>query len=178
MMGVAVMAVLLAAGVPSFQSIIASSRLATVTNSMVGTLALARTEAIRRGTRVTVCKSSDAAQCATTGDWRQGWIVFLDSTRTPTTARVDPGERIIASTEAIGNNMVIQGSGAVIAFVSYSSDGQTKLMNGSSQSGVVRVCNPSTAIADNRRARDIEINAVGRVASNRQTNVAATCPAP
>ncbi|MDO9434349.1 MAG: GspH/FimT family pseudopilin [Hydrogenophaga sp.] len=177
MVGVAIMAVLLVVGVPSFQSAIASNRLTSSTNDMVSALALARTEAIRRGVRVTVCKSANTTQCTTAGNWAQGWIIFVDTTRSTTNAAVDSGETILASNAATTTNIVMVGSGGVPNFVSFSADGQAKLMNGSAQSGVLRICSTSGALANNGRARDIAVAAAGRVATTTPSSVAATCPA-
>ncbi len=178
MVGVAIMAVLLMVGVPSFQSAVASSRLTTHTNDMVSTLAQARTEAIRRGTRVTVCKSANATQCATANAWTQGWIVFIDTTRATSDSTVDTGEAILSSAGTAAGNIAMVGNGNVVDFVSFAADGQAKLMNGASQSGVIRVCSTATFLDDTRRARDIEITAAGRVVTTTPATVTATCPAP
>lgn len=177
MVGVAIMAVLLMVGVPSFQSAVASSRLTTSTNDVVSALALARTEAIRRGTRVTVCKSANATACVTSGNWSQGWIIFIDTTRSTANATVDSGEVILASQAATTGNIVMVGSTGVPNFVSFASDGQAKLMNGTSQAGTLRVCSTAPALSDARRARDIAITASGRVTTTTPASVAATCPA-
>jgi len=177
MVGVAIMAILLMVGVPSFQSAVASSRLSTSTNDVVSALALARTEAIRRGTRVTVCKSANATGCTTAGNWAQGWIIFIDTTRSSADAAVDSGEVILSSHAAAPGNIVMAGSSGVPDFVSFASDGQAKLMNGASQAGTLRVCSTAAALADARRARDIAITASGRVSTTTPASVAATCPA-
>ena len=177
LVGVAIMAILLMVGVPSFQSAVASSRLTTSTNDLVSAMALARTEAIRRGTRVTVCKSANTAQCTTAGNWAQGWIIFVDTTRGSADASVDSGEAILSSNAATSRNIVMVGTVGVPNFVSFASDGQAKLMNGSSQAGVLRVCSTATALSDVRRARDIAITASGRVTTTTPNSVAATCPA-
>lgn len=177
MVGVAIMAILLAVGVPSFQSAVASSRLTTSTNDMVSALALARTEAIRRGTRVTVCKSANGTGCTTAGNWAQGWIIFIDTTRSSSDATVDSGEAILARQAAAPGNLVMAGSSGVPNFVSFAADGQAKLMSGASQAGVLRVCSTAPALGDARRARDIAITASGRVTTTTPASVAATCPA-
>ena len=177
MVGVAIMGILLMVGVPSFQSAVASSRLTTSTNDVVSALALARTEAIRRGARVTVCKSANATGCTTAGNWAQGWIIFIDTTRSAGDAAVDAGEVILASNAAASGNIVMAGSAGVTNFVSFASDGQARLMNGASQAGTLRVCSTATALADTRRARDIAITASGRVSTTTPASVAATCPA-
>lgn len=169
--------VLAALAAPSFQGAIASSRLKSRTNDLVGTLAAARSEAIRRGKRVTVCKSSDQKTCATTGDWEQGWIAFEDDTRASDPV-VDTGETILSVSQAMTSGTVIMGDSVVASYVSYAADGRAKLIAGGSQSGTLRICSTSTALTNDQRARDIQINAVGRTTSSTPAGIADTCPAP
>jgi type IV fimbrial biogenesis protein FimT len=81
MVGVAVLAIALAAGVPSMSEFIKNSRLSVQTNDLFASLHLARTEAIKRNARVTLCKSADAADCSTAAAtrWEIGWMVFADA---------------------------------------------------------------------------------------------------
>jgi len=65
--------VLLTVAVPSFQSFLLQSRLTGHTNDLVLALALAKSEAVKRGINVSVCASSDSTTC--TGGWGDGWIV-------------------------------------------------------------------------------------------------------
>lgn len=76
MTALTVLAVLLAVGVPSFSDIARNNRSAANSNELVSAFAIARSEAIRRGARVTVCPSEDGEQC--TNSWGAGWIVFSD----------------------------------------------------------------------------------------------------
>ena len=84
---ITISAILLAVGVPMFQSSIASMRASEGANSMVASLELARTEALRRGTTVSLCRVTNtnptACDGATSGnfaagDWAAGWMVFAD----------------------------------------------------------------------------------------------------
>jgi len=81
-----VIAVLLTVGVPSFLDVVRNNRAATNANDLVSALSIARSEAIRRGARIGVCRSSDGATC--TGTWADGWIVFTD---TATSDAATPG---------------------------------------------------------------------------------------
>src|SRR4029453_2229612 len=77
MFTLAVGSVLMAIAVPSFNQLMASSQLTTQANSFVAALNLARSEAIKRNTSVTLCRvtSATATACATaSGQW-QNWIV-------------------------------------------------------------------------------------------------------
>lgn len=70
---IAVLAILIAAAVPSFTSLINANRLSTQANEMVATLQMARSEAVRLNTSVVVCRSTDGATCAAAGRWDR-WI--------------------------------------------------------------------------------------------------------
>ena len=63
MITLAIAVILLTIGVPSFNTAIKNNRLTTATNDLVAVLNLARSEAVTRGLRVTVCKSADQATC-------------------------------------------------------------------------------------------------------------------
>lgn len=84
MVTIGVVGVLAATAVPSMQKFVQVSQVRTAANELAMALATARSEAVKRGNPVTVCKSADVtlAQplCAssTTVPWRQGWIMFVD----------------------------------------------------------------------------------------------------
>ncbi len=48
--------------------------------SLASQLEYARQEAVRLGAVVTVCPSRDGRSCQQDGDWRQGWLIFIDET--------------------------------------------------------------------------------------------------
>jgi len=67
--------------VPSFRNSIDNQRMVSATNELVMSLTLAKSEAIKRVSYVSVCKSSDGATCTgNTSDWNEGWIVFANAT--------------------------------------------------------------------------------------------------
>jgi len=81
MMVVTILGILAALAVPSFKSTIDSSRRTAYANQLFEDLAFARSEAIKRGVRVTVCPSTDGSSCRGTSGWEQGWITFVDLNR-------------------------------------------------------------------------------------------------
>ncbi len=175
MVVIAIAAVLAGLAVPSFQEMIASSNLTSTTNDLIATLARARSDAIRRGKRVTVCMSADRVACTTSGDWTQGWIIFKVNDRSATTATVESTDDITAVTAVLPNNISVK---ATDTYFSFSADGQAKLMNGGSGAGRIRVCSTSSALTNDTRAREIIINWIGRINFEKPTGVAATCAAP
>ena len=176
MITIAILGILLALAVPSFQAMIASSRLTTATNDLMATLAQARSHAIKVGNRTTVCMSADGASCTDTGGWQQGWISFVDTTRSGTTAAVDTGETINTVFPALPAGIVINGN---LAYISYAADGQSKAMTASGfWGGTMRVCSTSPALSNDKRARNLTLIGTGRITMTVQSNVADTCPAP
>ena len=75
MITLAVAAVLMVIGVPSFKNASLGSRLSAAANNLLASVQLARSEAIKRNVAVTLCASADGATCAASGGWEQGWII-------------------------------------------------------------------------------------------------------
>lgn len=89
-----------AIGIPSMNTFIQNDRLVTQINTLVGHLAYARSEAVKRSQQVAVCASDDAATCS--GGWADGWVVYIDANGNNS---LDGGEEIIRTKEALeGNN--------------------------------------------------------------------------
>ncbi|MEJ7686276.1 MAG: GspH/FimT family pseudopilin [Variovorax sp.] len=82
MVVIAISAILMAMAVPSMRQLIESNGVANSVNGFVGSLSFARSEALKRGVSVTMCRSSDAQAasptCENAQDWQAGWIVFVD----------------------------------------------------------------------------------------------------
>lgn len=76
MVAVTVLAILTGIGIPAFGNIMRSNQIAAQTNNLVSAMALARSEAMKRGVRVSVCPSKNGTAC--TADWNDGWVVFSD----------------------------------------------------------------------------------------------------
>lgn len=183
---ITIFTILLALAIPSFQGLIASTRVSTSTNDFLAALAQARSEAIRRGQRVTLCMSANGAQCTNAGSWEQGWIIFTDGIPTglpnaaAPNAQVDNGETIISVAPAAATNILIQGQVAVSQYVSFASNGQSRTVAGIPQTGTIEVCTTSPSVADASRARDLLLNASGQVVMQSPTlnAIPVNCPNP
>ncbi len=142
MVTIAIAGILLTIGVPSFQAIVTSNRISANTNDFITAINLARSEAIKRGTDISVCKSADGVSC--TGDWNQGWIVYLTS---------DPPEVIIR---------VFDGLSGDDTLTTVPSDAHVVTFNGNGALAQYPVTfNFSLCDSSNER-RQIVINPVGR----------------
>ncbi len=82
LMTMAIAIILLTIGVPSFRYVTNSNRIAGELNGLLGDLQFARAEAIKEGSNVTVCVSSNGTSCSNSTAWQNGWIVYTNSTNT------------------------------------------------------------------------------------------------
>ncbi|MBZ4192818.1 MAG: Tfp pilus assembly protein FimT/FimU [Candidatus Contendobacter sp.] len=152
----AIAAIVMTIGVPAFQDMIRNNRMIAQTNDFISALSFTRSEAIKRGRPVVLCKSSGGAACATTGPWDQGWMIFVD---TNNNAAVDAGEEILRIHDALSGGNTLVGNSNVVTYISYSSDGVSRLKNGGTfQSGTLTfgLCNSS------HQQNTIVINETGR----------------
>jgi len=78
MIVVGVIGILLAVGLPGLQDTIARISTNSQAKALVASLNFARSEAVKRGTLVTLCGSASGTDCAA-DSWSDGWIVFVDA---------------------------------------------------------------------------------------------------
>src|SRR6266542_1348235 len=78
MLALTLAALLVGLGVPMYGAWIAEYQMMNFARDLAGNMNTARGEAIKRGFRVNLCKSADHRTCATSGDWAQGFVVYLD----------------------------------------------------------------------------------------------------
>ena len=100
MITVAVIAVLVSIAMPSMQDYVANDRLRSNVNTLLGHLALARSEAVKRNQQVAICSSTSASGC--NGSWSDGWMLYVDADGSNS---FDAGEEILRAQQALdGNN--------------------------------------------------------------------------
>ena len=160
---ISIATILLTMAVPSFSDFVKDNRMVTQTNDFVTALNLARSEAIRRGSRVTVCKSSSGTACTAGGNWEQGWIVFVDADGdgAVNTAATD----VLRVRAALATGVTLKGATVLANYISYVSSGATQQLAGGSAATQVG----SLVMCDDRgfgaRARAIQISPTGRISS-------------
>lgn len=140
MVVVVIAAILLSMAAPSFHGLISSMRLRAVAELFVAHLNFARSEAIKRNARVVLCKSTDGKQCAATGRWDQGWIVFHDANDN---AQTDVDEPVLLQQPALHASIRFSGNTNVAKYVSYTPDGGANLVSGGFQAGTFTLCTRS-----------------------------------
>ncbi|MDH5357844.1 MAG: GspH/FimT family pseudopilin [Gammaproteobacteria bacterium] len=148
-----VIAILAALATPSFGDLIRRHQ----ANILFSLMYLARTEAIKRNSAVTICKSNNSYECGWT--WTDGWIVFEGN---DSNGSRDADENLI-STGSIGKdyqlNWTAFGSNNYIRF---RSTGLTL-----SQNGTFKIC---PVDGDIRFARAVMISKTARVRLAKDTD--------
>jgi len=119
MVTLSIAGILMSIAAPSFIAMTERNRIVTYTNSFMGSLSFARSEAIRRGRAVTVCSSDDATACG--GSWNDGWIV------------VDADAALIAAHEGMSDGYTLD-SDTFTADLTFAADGSA------SGTGAFAVC--------------------------------------
>ncbi|MDY6946467.1 MAG: GspH/FimT family pseudopilin [Pseudomonadota bacterium] len=168
MITVAVLGILLGIGVPSFQGIIRQNRIAGQTNELLAATAMARSEAVKRGSTVTICPATssadgDANTCSGTTAWGNGWIIFSDEVAPLGQINIDgtlPDDVIIQrSPPSAPQRMTITNN--AITSLTYRGDGSTTLGIGARTTFIVA---PNADYCeDPLGARDVTVSATGRV---------------
>jgi type IV fimbrial biogenesis protein FimT len=119
---IVVVSILLATGVPSIMHMVKNNRVTTQANKLVIAVQLARNEAVKRGTRTTICAANtNLNNCSGSTDWGTGWIVFsnLDddiTADTGTDACLDTEDCIMRTSASI-NNSTLTGNDSAIHFL-------------------------------------------------------------
>lgn len=130
MVTLAIAAIVLTIGVPSFQAYTQNNQQTITVNELATALQLARNNAISRRVRVTLCKSSDGATCpsgAGSGDWTQGWLMFTDPNNNST---LDAGETQLRVHGAVTGTATLIGNNNVVNKVSFDAKGIALGSNG------------------------------------------------
>ncbi|OGB26488.1 MAG: pilus assembly protein FimT [Burkholderiales bacterium RIFCSPLOWO2_02_FULL_57_36] len=145
----AIAAVLLAVGVPSFNALIKIQRISTTANNFFAAVNLTRSEAIQRGIRVDLVPADGT-------NWENGWIVLIDRNGNQ---KADPGEQIIFSTGPVPPGITIKSSftDSKRPYLAYNGTGRTRT-NANSQTPQLG----SWSFTLDDHARRIVINFLGR----------------
>lgn len=146
---IAIAAILAVLAVPSFNEIALSSKLNSLANGFMASAQLARSEAIKRNTAVTLCASSDGSTCS--GGWQNGWVVLAGTT-------------VISTQAALPSGFLL--SGNVTSIVFQPTGVGATLSN-------LTLCRATPTVGDQKRT--ISVSATGRPDLTKVTG-ASSCP--
>lgn len=107
MLGITILGVLFGLGIPSFTQMMRNNRLTEQSNGMITALNYARSEALKRGFRVSACPGVNNA-CTGATDWNAGILVFTDDTGT--TGDLDAGDQVLQAWAASTGGFVAGGA--------------------------------------------------------------------
>lgn len=163
---VSIAALVLILGLPSFQDMIRANRMAAHSNRFLGALNLARSEAIKRGQMVFLCKADteaaqpacDSAPCSGGGCWEKGWLVLADA-NVPPNNLPDDADTLIRVFEPLPKTLTLRVGSHDADWVAFNSVGTGK---GSGAGGQVddtfNLCQGDNAA----QGRAIVLNSLGR----------------
>jgi len=160
----AIAGLLVVIGLPAFHDWLGAYQLANHAKHLAETMTRARTEAVRRGHRVNLCKSADRGQCDDHGGWDAGFVVFVDSNRN---GRIDDDEAVLEIDPGAPRGITVSANRPVDDYVSYTGLGQARMLNGALQMGTFVVCRRG------QRALHVVLANTGRVRIEKTTD---RCP--
>ena len=140
MVTVAVLGILAVVAVPAMQSLVNGNRLAGATGELTSALHLARSEAVRRSARVTICRSADGEECEDGTEWDRWIIVGRDNTS---------GEDVVIRDESVAGPIQVTGPENGIQFR------PSGLIAGQE---TLTVCMPTANPAENQRTITVLIS--------------------
>ncbi|MBS7663943.1 GspH/FimT family pseudopilin [Pseudomonas lalucatii] len=154
----AIVSLLLGIAVPEAQRFRANQQLASASNTLATSLALARSESIKRQRPVLIDNGD--------GDWASGWQVFVDLNNN---GQADGGESILRQDAALPSGVIAKGNTPVRRYIRYTPLGNAQLLGGAFQAGTLTICHASGGHA----IRRLVLSASGRL--RRSQGAAGSC---
>jgi type IV fimbrial biogenesis protein FimT len=164
LVALAIAGLLAALGVPAFHDWLSAYQLANHARHLAESMTQARTEAVRRGHRVNLCKTSNRNQCDDRGSWNAGFLIFVDINHD---GKLDTGEPILFSEGPTPPGVTVSANRPLEDYVSYTNLGTARLLSGALQMGTFTVCRRG------QLALDVVLANSGRVRVERTAN---RCP--
>jgi type IV fimbrial biogenesis protein FimT len=159
LIAVAIAGALLMLGVPGFGSFIGEQQLQDRADSLIHSLDRARSEAVKRGARVNVCPEATGTCPGLAAPWEGGWSTFVTAS--------DGVAIEIAREPRAADGITIRGNRPVADYVSYTTLGHARRLDGALQMGTFTLCRHG------HKARKVVLSSSGRARIDRTTEA---CP--
>ncbi len=157
MVTISVAAILVFVAVPSFGAFMRNSQLSGYSNTFYIGLRLARSEALKRNAKVSICASSNGTTCSSSTDWATGWVVFTDSAGVA--GVLDATDELLKTHEAFAGSTTLVSGGETS--VKYNSRGwRTDYDSGGAANIIFTLTHPS---CEGDQKRTITISPMGTV---------------
>lgn len=171
MITITIAGIVLAAGIPSFNGLLATNRMAAAANDIITSINTARGEAVKRrqpgAQAVTLCLSANwntaNPACDLAGGANDGWIIFIDQNAN---AAVNGGDTVVQAHGPLATGVIAQRwPPASSAYLQFGSNGFPRAVAGLVPFSNVRLC-------DSRG----NVDTGGGVAAARSISIAANGP--
>ncbi len=139
----ALLGILVAMAAPAMTDLRVRHQLQAQAEGLLDSLVLARSEALRRQQRVSLCARATDVSCDAHGQWHQGWLVFVD---TNNNALRDEGEVVIDVHAPLPTVLQLGVTNTVKAYFSYGAEGRSMSTNGAFMAGTWRFCRASSSV--------------------------------
>lgn len=162
--------ILIALATPAMQTFIFDQRLTTQANDFIADLSLSRSEAIRRGSNVVICKqggSVSSPSCSTSAAWGAGWVVFVD-TGSPPDGALGSNETVLRIRQSLDGNNTLNAIPSSTNNIVFTNTGLTTLASGTEIA--MRLCDSRGA----SKAVTVWVNFTGRARIDRTTVASCT----
>lgn len=161
---ISIVVVLASLVAPSFQNMVTASRVSSAVNTFLSDMRFARSEAVRRGGRVVMCRS-DAPEAASptcsstsTNGWVSGWIIFEDRDSNQTYSSGDILLRVQAAMTSPDSIIATGVAATTFSFVGF---GRLTGLN-----GVVTLTFGNSIASNLQRVVCVDVSGRARVAGN------------
>lgn len=141
---------------PAFSALLQQLAIQSTSQRLLGSLALARQQAISRNENVTLLPRG--------GTWQNGWELFIDRDND---GQKDPDEPTLLDEPATRAEIAIHPNQTVANYIRYAPDGRAYLRSGAFQAGSISICHHNASTP----GKILVLNSAGRL---RQTTY--TCP--
>jgi len=162
----AVVGVLVALAAPSVSGMRARHQLHAQAEGLLDSLVLARSEALRRQQRITLCPRALDNTCDATAPWQKGWLVFVDANDN---AQREPEEPWIEVHGDVPSSIRVAVTSTVKGYFSYGSEGRSQSTGGAFMAGTWRFCQANAPVG-----WQVVSNALGKPRIEKYTPK--TCP--
>lgn len=151
LVAITVLGILVSIAIPSYKSTTLSAQLRTATNNLVSSINLARSEALKRNTLVTLCVSASGNSCET-GNWQQGWIIGCKSIDNIVCNSAGTNWLVFYREKALPNSIKVTATTGIVS-LAFQPDGL------GISSATFNICRSSGG----NQERVLTLNAVGRI---------------
>ncbi len=166
----AIVAILMGIGIPSFQNLMDTNRMAAAVNDLVGGMHAARAEAIKRRANITICASSDwntaDPDCDNAAHFGSGWIMFVDGVPpVAANADIDGPDQLLRAHGPLAETVaaIDVDAGVTVPYISYAPTGFTQQIGALVPVNNIQICD--------RRGN---VDTGGGIAAGRWINIAVT----